>query len=69
MCAIDALLSFERVFDVAQFVALRFDSSLASPTALPTTCLTAPLFCFADPTRLSLSLSSNSGEAYRIELR
>jgi hypothetical protein len=65
MCAVDALLSFESVFDVAQFVALRFDSSLASPT----TCLTAPLFCFADPTRLSLSLSSNSGEAYRIELR
>jgi hypothetical protein len=25
-------------------------SSLVSPTALPTTCLTVPLTCFADPT-------------------
>ena len=31
------------------------DSSLVSPTALPTACLTAPLIYFADPTIRSLS--------------
>src|SRR6185437_16161760 len=36
--------------------ALPSDSSLASPTALPTICLTAPLTCFADPTTRSLSM-------------
>ena len=36
--------------------ALPSDSSLASPTALPTTSLTVPLICFADPRTRSLSI-------------
>src|ERR1019366_5799901 len=60
------LFPFERVFDAANgvlnlalyLVGLPSDSSLASPTALPTTCLTAPLICFADPTTRSLSMNS-----------
>ena len=40
--------------------ALPSDSSLASPTALPTACLTAPLICLPDPTIRSLSMISSS---------
>jgi hypothetical protein len=62
------LFSFERVFDrifeaadsilnLALYLsALPSDTSFASPTALPTACLTAPLTCFADPTTRSLSV-------------
>jgi hypothetical protein len=60
------LFPFERVFEAADgvlnlalyLVGLPSDSSLASPTVLPTTSLTAPLIPFADPTARFVSIIS-----------
>jgi hypothetical protein len=57
------LFPFERVFEATNYVlnlALYLDCSLVSPTTLPTTCLTVPLTCFADPTIRSFSIISSS---------
>jgi hypothetical protein len=54
-----ALEAADGVLNLALYiVGLPSDSSLASPTVLPTTSLTAPLISFADPTARCLPIIS-----------
>ena len=63
-----ALFALERIFEATDgilnlalyLVGPPSDSSLASPTALPTVCLTVPLISFAEPMTRSLSIISSS---------
>jgi hypothetical protein len=62
------LFSFERILDAADgvlnltlnLVGVAFRLQLGVADRLPTTCLTAPLICFADPTTRSSSIAVSS---------